>query len=151
MFLSVFSMHNQYSFKNVHDMRYMELQHHCPNTPIVLVGNKIDLSVEAALQTSLSSVKGKQRFVALIAEASKAPAEIALIVFDYCVNSVLGSTKFNEYDKCDAALRQYAGGKVFECSALTGEGLDAVFDFAVNLVLNPPVYKTCTKGSCTVQ
>jgi len=43
LFLVCFSVANRHSFENVSDTWMRELKHHCPHTPIILVGTKIDL------------------------------------------------------------------------------------------------------------
>jgi len=48
IFLLCYSVVNPPSFVNVKDRWYTEIKHHCPNTPILLVGTKIDLRDDAA-------------------------------------------------------------------------------------------------------
>ena len=43
VFLICFSVAKPWSFSNVKDKWYPEVAHHCPKTPIVLVGLKLDL------------------------------------------------------------------------------------------------------------
>ena len=43
IFLICFSIVSPLSFENVRDKWYPEVSHYCPNTPIILVGTKLDL------------------------------------------------------------------------------------------------------------
>ncbi|KAK3780856.1 hypothetical protein RRG08_055093, partial [Elysia crispata] len=43
VFLLCFSVVNPVSFQDVQDKWYPEIRQHCPDTPIILVGNKIDM------------------------------------------------------------------------------------------------------------
>ncbi|XP_077305141.1 ras-related protein Rac1-like isoform X2 [Lithobates pipiens] len=43
VFLVCFSIVNPASFENVREKWYTEVQHHCPDTPIILVGTQFDL------------------------------------------------------------------------------------------------------------
>jgi len=59
IFLLCFSVVNHPSFVNVKDRWYTEIKHHCPNTPIILVGTKIDLREDPATLEELSKQEKK--------------------------------------------------------------------------------------------
>ena len=53
VFLVCFSIISPASFENVRAKWYPEVSHHCPNTPIILVGTKLDLRDDKDTQTAL--------------------------------------------------------------------------------------------------
>lgn len=55
VFLICFSIISPASFENVRAKWYPEVSHHCPNTPIVLVGTKVDLRDEEETKEALKS------------------------------------------------------------------------------------------------
>jgi len=57
VFLVCFSIVNPSSFENVRAKWYPEVSHHCPNTPIILVGTKVDLRDDPATREKLASKK----------------------------------------------------------------------------------------------
>jgi len=59
IFLLCYSVVNHPSFVNVKDRWHSEIKHHCPNTPILLVGTKIDLRDDPAALEELS--KGEKK------------------------------------------------------------------------------------------
>jgi len=68
VFLICFSIVNPSSFENVRAKWYPEVSHHCPNTPIILVGTKLDLredpetlhKLEAKRQAPITYEQGMQ-------------------------------------------------------------------------------------------
>jgi len=104
-FLTAFSVVNPSSFENGRVNWYPEVSHHCPNTPLILVGTKVDLREDSSTVEKLASKK-------------QAP-----ITFEQGLGMV---------SEINAA-------KYMECSALTQQGLKAVFDEAIRSVLSPPV------------
>jgi len=57
VFLTTFSVVNPSSFENVRAKWWPELHHHCPNTPNILVGPKIDLREDSPTFEKLSAKK----------------------------------------------------------------------------------------------
>jgi len=57
VFLTCFSIVNPSSFENVRAKWYPEVSHHCPNTPLILVGTKVDLREDQATSEKLAQKK----------------------------------------------------------------------------------------------
>jgi len=55
VFLMCFSVISPSSFENIKIRWYPELQHHCPGTPCLLVGTKVDLRDDAAVIEGLKN------------------------------------------------------------------------------------------------
>jgi len=53
VFLMCFSIISPSSFENIKIRWYPELQHHCPGTPCLLVGTKLDLREDSAINEGL--------------------------------------------------------------------------------------------------
>ena len=56
-FLLLFDITSIGQFEDIYSYWWEELNHHCPNVPIILVGSKIDLRVEGI--TTITTVQGK--------------------------------------------------------------------------------------------
>jgi len=104
VFLNAFSVVNPSSFENVRAKWYPEVSHHCPNTPIILVGTKVDLREDGPTIEKLSAKK-------------QSPIT---------------------YEQGLQMMQEIGAVKYMECSALTQQGLKAVFDEAIRAVLAPP-------------
>ena len=115
VFLACFSIISPASFENVKAKWYPEINHHCPNVPILVVGTKLDLREDR---------KSTRR----LAEKRLAP-----------VTNAQGLQ----------LAKEIGAAKYMECSALTQNGLKAVFDEAIRTVLQPKPTKK-KKGGCSL-
>jgi len=104
VFLVAFSIVNPASFENVRAKWHPEVSHHCPSTPIILVGTKVDLREDPSTIEKLSAKK-------------QAPIS---------------------YETALQMSSEIGAAKYMECSAITQQGLKAVFDEAIRAVLSPP-------------
>jgi small GTP-binding protein len=111
VFLICFSLVAPISFENVRAKWYPEVSHYCPNTPLILVGTKLDLR-DSAGNTDIPA--GRDR-------SGK--------------SSVVSSQMGNQLAKDIKAF------KYLECSALNQKGLKNVFDEAIRAVLCPEPIK----------
>jgi Ras-related C3 botulinum toxin substrate 1 len=65
VFLICFSLVDPKSFENVREKWYKEIRHHCPTTPIILVGTKMDLrddrsTLEKLLEMEMGPISQEQ-------------------------------------------------------------------------------------------
>ncbi|PWA14142.1 hypothetical protein CCH79_00016717 [Gambusia affinis] len=131
VFLICFSLVSPASFENVRAKWYPEVRHHCPNTPIILVGTKLDLrddkdTIERLRDKKLSPITYPQGLaMAREIELGRSPSS--------------------------PNMSSWSSGavKYLECSALTQRGLKTVFDEAIRAVLCPPPVKKRGKR-CTM-
>ena len=65
MFLICFSLTSPASYENVRAKWYPEVNHHCPNAPVILVGTKLDLrddkeTIEKLREKKLTPISSNQ-------------------------------------------------------------------------------------------
>uniref|UniRef100_A0AAY5F178 small monomeric GTPase n=1 Tax=Electrophorus electricus TaxID=8005 RepID=A0AAY5F178_ELEEL len=104
VFLICFSLVSPASFENVRAKWYPEVRHHCPNTPIILVGTKLDLrddkdTIERLRDKKLSPITyprpghgsrdGKGRQAVKYLECSALTQRGLKTVFDEAIRAVL--------------------------------------------------------------
>ncbi|XP_014855847.1 PREDICTED: ras-related C3 botulinum toxin substrate 1-like isoform X1 [Poecilia mexicana] len=101
VFLLCFSVVGPSSFENVRAKWFQELQHHCPTTPIILVGTKVDLrndseTIEALVEkkrTPITTVQGfamaKEIGAVKYLECSSLTQRGLKTVFDEAIRAVL--------------------------------------------------------------
>ncbi|VDK23453.1 unnamed protein product [Anisakis simplex] len=103
VFVLCFSIVSPVSFDNVTSKWIPEIRHHCPDSPIILIGTKLDLRDDPETLRILSG-------------ENKQPV-----------------TK----SQGQRIAKKIRAAKYLECSALTQQGLKAVFEEAVRSVLVP--------------
>jgi len=81
VFLICFSIISPHSFENVKSKWWPEIQHHCPDVPIILVGTKSDLRNDPNMTQQLAS-KGL-RMVSL-EEAGSRAREVGAVCYMEC-------------------------------------------------------------------
>uniref|UniRef100_A0A2K6PYV0 small monomeric GTPase n=1 Tax=Rhinopithecus roxellana TaxID=61622 RepID=A0A2K6PYV0_RHIRO len=112
VFLICFSFVSPASFENVRAKWYPEVRHHCPNTPIILVGTKVDLrddkdTVEKLKEKKLTPVTYPQG-LAMAKEIGAAKYLECLVltqrglktVFDKAIRAVLCPHPVKKKRKC---------------------------------------------------
>jgi len=105
VFLMCFSVISPSSFENIKIRWYPELQHHCPGTPCLLVGTKVDLREDASIieglrQQNLAPITkeqgesmAKEIGAAGFCECSALTQKGLKIVFDEAARVIVGSSK----------------------------------------------------------
>ncbi|XP_052750468.1 ras-related C3 botulinum toxin substrate 1-like [Galleria mellonella] len=101
VFLICFAIDNPTSLSNVRTKWYQEVKHHCPNTPIILVGTKLDLrddkeTIENLKEGKLAPVTYPQGFdmskeinAVKYIECSALTQKSLKTVFDEAIRAVL--------------------------------------------------------------
>lgn len=108
VFLVMFSVVGPASFYNVSGKWIPEITHHCPNTPFIIVGTKIDLRDDTASSPAGGAGTG----------------------------SVVGVTPIT-YEQGVELARVSGAAKYMECSAMTQLGLRSVFEEAIRVAIAP--------------
>jgi len=81
VFLICFSIVNPSSFENVRAKWYPEVSHHCPNTPIILVGTKLDLREDPE---TLSKLEAKKQAPITYEQAMQMAKEVGAVKYMEC-------------------------------------------------------------------
>ena len=150
IFLMCFSIVSPTSFENVRVMWYPDVSHHCPNTPIILVGTKLDLrddreTIEKLREEKLAPITFAQGLAMMKEINAIKYLGIVFIspilsiwysflrlwshkIFDYWVNISMSQSSMITF---------FYSFSLLECSALTEKGLKTVFDEVICSVLAP--------------
>jgi len=116
IFLVCFSIISPASFENVKAKWNVEISHHCPNTPKMLVGTKVDLRDDPETKARLAEKKLS------------------------CIS----------YEQGLQMQKEIGAAKYMECSALTQNGLKAVFEESIKTVVAPKAQPKKKKGGCSL-
>ena len=81
VFLMVYSVANPSSFENIKAKWHPEVSHHCPGTPVVLVGNKTDLREDKEI---LAALKVKNKMPVTYPQGLKLAKEIRAVKYLEC-------------------------------------------------------------------
>ncbi|XP_026133237.1 ras-related C3 botulinum toxin substrate 1-like isoform X1 [Carassius auratus] len=135
VFLICFSLVSPASFENVRAKWYPEVRHHCPNTPIILVGTKLDLRDD---KDTIERLRDKKLSPITYPQGLAMAREIG----------AYRQTR-DRSRSVHAFMQLLRAVKYLECSALTQRGLKTVFDEAIRAVLCPPPVKKRGKR-CTL-
>ena len=107
VFLACFSIISPASFENVKAKWYPEINHHCPNVPIILVGTKIDLRED---KETINRLAEKKLAPVSHQQGMQLAKEIKAIKYLEC--SALTQTGLKAvFDEAIRAVLQPAGGK----------------------------------------
>ena len=107
VFLACFSIISPSSFENVKAKWYPEINHHCPNVPIILVGTKIDLRED---KETINRLAEKKLAPVSHQQGMQLAKEIKSIKYLEC--SALTQTGLKAvFDEAIRAVLQPAGGK----------------------------------------
>jgi len=107
VFLACFSIISPASFENVKAKWYPEINHHCPNVPIILVGTKIDLRED---KETINRLAEKKLAPVSHQQGMQLAKEIKSIKYLEC--SALTQTGLKAvFDEAIRAVLQPSGGK----------------------------------------
>ncbi|XP_065920148.1 ras-related C3 botulinum toxin substrate 1-like [Dysidea avara] len=81
VFLMCFSLVTPSSYENIREKWYPEVSHHCPNTPIILVGTKLDLRDD---KETIEQLKKINLAPILYPEGLKLMNEIGAVKYEEC-------------------------------------------------------------------
>eukprot|EP00026_Physarum_polycephalum_P015765 Phypoly_transcript_16530.p1 GENE.Phypoly_transcript_16530~~Phypoly_transcript_16530.p1 ORF type:complete len:204 (+),score=38.21 Phypoly_transcript_16530:102-713(+) len=112
VFMLCFSVISTNSYNNVRDKWYPEVRHYCPDTPVVVVGTKIDMRTDKqAMQELIKKGSVPKGFTPITTEQGE-------------------------------QLAKQIGAKAYvECSAVTQKGLRHVFEEAVRVSMKATAEK----------
>ena len=132
------------SFENVRTKWYPEVQHHCPDIPVIIVGTKKDLRDAIEQKRSSTEIIQKNRSSTLRKKRLQKSSSMQ------SVESANGVQSIYEETAKSLVNELYNVVKYVECSAKTGEGVRDVFEEAIRSVINPTVDKDIKQRKCGI-
>eukprot|EP00731_Ephydatia_muelleri_P028303 Em0019g1176a len=103
IFLLCFDLASSSSFESIKNKWHAELRHHCPNTPLVLVGTKLDLRDDKST-VQITHVQGVQMQcdikAATYVECSSLMQKNVEAVFEEAVRAAVLNHRLTEQNKC---------------------------------------------------
>merc|ERR1712179_178875 len=123
VFLVCFAITSPTSFDNVTSKWIPEVTHHCPDTPIILVGTKADMREDPG---EIQKLRDKNQEMVTVQEANNL-------------------VKTLQSKKPAIHIQKY-----LECSALSQKGLKSVFDEAIRIAIIGPETKSPKKRTCKI-
>jgi len=115
IFILCFSVVNHPSFINVKDRWYVEIKHHCPSVPMLIVGTKSDLRTD---ENTLESLKKEGKAPITEEEANAMVKDLGALKYLEC--SAL--TRQGLKNVFDEALTSVVGGQSGSKGGKTGGG-----------------------------
>jgi GTPase SAR1 family protein len=147
VFLVCFSVVNPVSFENVTSKWFPEVNHFCPNVPLIVVGTKLDLRND---NSTLEKLKGQGQRPVTHEEGEELARKLKAVKFIEC-SAFTGTDSSSRViqplrpppPKCLDPISHHVVG-----APSPGENLKTVFDDAVKSVLFSKRKKT--KGGCSL-
>lgn len=146
VFVLCFCIEYPSSFENISTYWHPELKHHCPNTPIILVGNKIDLRND---QVQNSDDTGMNVHYLFCSNTYYVKTYLTCIsIFKKTIDLLKEKNQsMITYEQGVEMSEKIGARKYLECSSLDDIGVKEVFEEIVRISNAYPVSRK-TKKKC---
>ena len=124
VFLICFSIQSEDTYVNIKERWYPEVTHHVPDAPVLIIGCKQDLRIDAN-----KLVSGFVKDWSL--KQMNIPMEIMSIIrryYNYRLNDAYAFNQLLTEDDGLAICKEVGAHKYMECSAFHSTGVDAIFE-----------------------
>jgi small GTP-binding protein len=145
VFLILYSVLSPTSFEHIATKWVPEIRKHCPRTPFLVVGTKLDLRPDSCKSQFQSDLLYFRELSLKLHELQFLPVDLLSLVFDFVhlKPSPLATEPglpppnhvFVQADHAEARALELGASAYMECSALTQQGAREVFDRAISVVL----------------